>query len=95
MVVEWAAGCVRNTHRYRRQLWLVGERPIPRKMAVASKTIDNAPQYTLQIGDCKIGVESATNAFPLKALADARMLGADALREFDELSWSSDKGKMP
>lgn len=32
------------------QLWVeVGERPIPRKLVITSKTVSNAPQYTLRV----------------------------------------------
>ena len=40
------------------QLWVeVGDKPIPRKMVITSKTMNNAPQYTLRVKSWKTGVE--------------------------------------
>ena len=39
------------------QIWVeVGERPIPRKMVITSKTLNNAPQYTLRVKEWKADV---------------------------------------
>jgi hypothetical protein len=38
------------------QLWVeVGERPIPRKLVITSKTLNSAPQYTLRVKQWKTG----------------------------------------
>ena len=42
------------------QLWVeVGKRPIPRKLVITSKTMNNAPQYTLRVKDFKTDVKVA------------------------------------
>ena len=68
------------------QLWVeLGKRPIPRKLVITSKTIDNAPQYTLRIRGWKSGVTPARNAFAFTRPAGAEKMGADELITFDEL----------
>ncbi len=78
------------------QLWVeVGEQPVPRKMVITSKTLNSAPQYTLRITDWKTDVEPASDAFSFIPPADAKMLGADALIEFDELPPGAPTGGNP
>jgi hypothetical protein len=68
------------------QLWVeVGQRPIPRKMVITSKTLNNAPQYTLRVKDWKTGVQAAPEAFAFVPPAGAKKLSPDALIELDEL----------
>jgi hypothetical protein len=68
------------------QLWVeVGKRPIPRKMVITSKTLNNAPQYTVRIKDWKTGVQPAPEAFAFVPPAGAKKLSPDALIELDEL----------
>jgi hypothetical protein len=68
------------------QLWVeAGERPIPRKMVITSKTLNSAPQYTLQVKRWKTGVQPASDAFTFTPPADARKIEPDAIDELDEL----------
>ncbi|MCP4285707.1 MAG: DUF2092 domain-containing protein [Gammaproteobacteria bacterium] len=68
------------------QLWVeVGERPIPRKMVITSKTLNSAPQYTLRIKSWTTGVETAADAFVFVPPPGAKKLGPEALIELDEL----------
>jgi hypothetical protein len=68
------------------QLWVeVGDRPIPRKLVITSKTINSAPQYTLRIKEWNTGVEPAADAFAFSPPAGAQMLHPDALIGLDEL----------
>ena len=68
------------------QLWVaVGSKPVPRKMVVTSKTINSAPQYTLQVKEWKTGVTPPEDAFRFSPPAGAEKLSPDALIEFDEL----------
>ena len=68
------------------QLWVeVGKQPIPRKLVITSKTLNNAPQYTLRVKSWKTGVEPASDAFVFAPPADAEKLSPDALIELDEL----------
>ncbi len=72
------------------QLWVeVGERPIPRKMVITSKTLNNAPQYTLRVKGWKTGVEPAGGAFVFTPPAGAKKLSPDALVGLDELPQSN------
>ncbi|MGB4335810.1 MAG: DUF2092 domain-containing protein, partial [Chromatiaceae bacterium] len=57
------------------QLWVeVGDRPIPRKMVITSKTVNNAPQYTLRVKDWKTGFAPAADAFTFTPPANAMQL---------------------
>jgi hypothetical protein len=68
------------------QLWVeVGDRPMPRKMVITSKTVNNAPQYTLRVKDWKTGVAPAADAFTFTPPANAIQLSPDALVDLDEL----------
>jgi len=68
------------------QLWVeVGKRPIPRKLVITSKTVSNAPQYTVRVKSWKTDVKPARDAFAFTAPAGAKKLSADALVMLDEL----------
>jgi hypothetical protein len=68
------------------QLWVeVGSDPVPRKMVVTSKTMNSAPQYTLQVKEWKTGVTPAEDAFTFSPPAGAEKLSSEALIELDEL----------
>ena len=75
------------------QLWIeAGERPIPRKMVITSKTINSAPQYTLRVKSWETGVNPAPDAFTFVPPAGAGKLGPDALIELDELPQGASAG---
>jgi len=68
------------------QLWVeVGEKPIPRKMVITSKTLNNAPQYTVRVKSWKTDVQPAPDAFAFVPPTGAKELSPDALSELDEL----------
>jgi hypothetical protein len=68
------------------QLWVeVGQRPIPRKMVITSKTLNSAPQYTLRVKSWKTGVKPARDAFAFTPPAGATKLNPDDLIDLDEL----------
>lgn len=68
------------------QLWVeVGEQPIPRKLVITSKTLNSAPQYTLEIRDWNTGIEPKAEAFAFAPPEGAQKLEPDALSELDEL----------
>ncbi|MCU0579921.1 MAG: DUF2092 domain-containing protein [Desulfobacterota bacterium] len=75
------------------QIWVeVGERPVPRKLVITSKTLNSAPQYTLQVKSWKTGVEPAPEAFSFVPPAGAKKLAPDALIELDELPPAAAEG---
>ena len=75
------------------QLWVEnGERPIPCKMVITSKTINGAPQYTLQVTGWKDGVAAGPADFAFTPPPDAQVLGPDQLIEFDELPQGAPSG---
>jgi hypothetical protein len=75
------------------QLWVeVGENPIPRKMVITSKTLNNAPQYTLRVKSWKTGVQPAPDAFAFVPPTGAKKLSPDALIELDELPQPKPEG---
>lgn len=75
------------------QFWVeAGEKPIPRKLVITSKTINNAPQYTLLVKGWKTDVAPAANAFTFTPPAGAKKLSPDALIELDELPPGAPEG---
>jgi len=75
------------------QLWVeVGEKPIPRKMVITSKTMNSAPQYTLRVKTWKTDVKPAQDAFAFVPPAGAKKLSPDALIELDELPRGAEEG---
>ena len=76
------------------QLWVeVGERPIPRKLVITSKTVNNAPQYTLRVKGWKTGFEPAPDAFAFTPPAGAKRLERDDLVDLDELPQAAPTGE--
>lgn len=68
------------------QLWVeVGNRPIPRKMVITSKTLNGAPQYTLRVKSWRTDIVPAPGAFTFVPPATARRLRPDELIGLDEL----------
>jgi hypothetical protein len=75
------------------QLWVeVGKRPIPRKLVITSKTLNNAPQYTLRIKDWETGIKPAPDAFTFTPPAGAKKLSPNELIELDELPQGAKEG---
>jgi hypothetical protein len=68
------------------QLWVeVGANPIPRKVVITSKTINNAPQYTFRVKSWKAGFEPPAGAFTFTPPAGAGKLDPNNLILLDEL----------
>ena len=75
------------------QLWVeVGDKPIPRKMVITSKTLNSAPQYTLRVKTWNTDVKPAPDAFVFRPPANAKKLSSDALVGLDELPPESGTG---
>ena len=68
------------------QLWFeVGDKPIPRKLVITSKTMASAPQYSFQIKTWKAGATPAKGAFAFVPPPGAKKIGPDELIRLDEL----------
>ena len=68
------------------QLWVeVGERPIPRKLVITSKTIAGAPQYTLRVKEFRTDVSIRDGAFAFTPPPGATPLDAEDFNKLDEL----------
>ena len=67
----------------------VGKRPIPPKMVITSKTLNNAPQYTLRVKGWKTGVEPARETFVFTPPAGTKKLNPDELIGLEELPQSN------
>ena len=68
------------------QLWVeVGDKTIPRKMVITSKSVNSAPQYTLRVKSWKTGGEPAPGAFAFVPPAGLKRLKSDELIDLDEL----------
>jgi len=75
------------------QLWVeVGDRPIPRKMVITSKTMNSAPQYTLRVKTWKTGGKPSSKAFAFVPKEGLKKLNADELIDLDELPQGADAG---
>jgi hypothetical protein len=61
-------------------------------MVVTSKTINNAPQYSVTITGWKTGIDIPDDSFVFVAPAGAEELGPDDLLELDELPPSASGG---
>jgi len=70
----------------------MGEKPIPRKLVITTKTLNSAPQYTLRAKGWKTGVQPAPDAFAFVLPAGAKKLSPDALIELDELPQGASEG---
>jgi hypothetical protein len=68
------------------QLWVqVGDRPIPCKYVITSKTLAGAPQYTLRIREWKTDVVPDAGAFAFKRPEGAQLVALDELSDIGEL----------
>jgi hypothetical protein len=78
------------------QLWVeVGKWPVPRKLVITSKTLNNAPQYTVRIKSWKTDVQPARDAFVFTPPVGAKKLSADNLIMLDELPPEAPTGARP
>ena len=76
------------------QLWVeLGQRSIPRKLVITSKTLNSGPQYTLRVKSWKTGVTPARDAFAFTPPAGAEKLSSDNLILLDELPPDSPTGE--
>jgi len=68
------------------QIWIqTGDEPIPCKMVITSKTMNNAPQYTIHVKSWNSAVTPEKDFFIFTPPADAEELDQEALISFDEL----------
>lgn len=68
------------------QIWIQsGERPIPRKYVITSKTVTGAPQYTLRIKEWKTDAQVADNAFTFSPPGSAKKVEFKELAVIDEV----------
>jgi hypothetical protein len=75
-----------RTHDTDWQLWVeVGERPIPRKYVITSKTVAQAPQYTLRIKKLRTDEKSDPAAFVFKVPDGEKQVASDDLGDIDEV----------
>jgi hypothetical protein len=66
------------------QIWVqVGDKPIPRKYVITSKTVAGAPQYTLVVRDWKTDVSPRADAFAFKAPDGAKKVAFKDLADVD------------
>ena len=68
------------------QLWVQkGDKPIPRKFVITSKTVAGAPQYTLVIRDWKTDAPAKADFFAFTPPDGAKKLDPAALASLDEV----------
>jgi len=74
------------------QIWVeAGDRPLPRKYVITSKTVAAAPQYTLRLRDWKTGVSADASAFTFTPPAGSSGVSITILADLDEVP----AGKAP
>lgn len=68
------------------QIWIdAGEHPVPRKYVITSKTVAQAPQYTLRISELRTDLKADPSAFDFKAPEGASQVEIDGLGDMDEV----------
>jgi hypothetical protein len=68
------------------QLWVeTGARPIPRKYVITSKSVAQAPQYTLRIKEVRTDVKPEASTFVFKTPDGVKQVGLDTLGDIDEV----------
>ena len=68
------------------QIWVeVGDRPLPRKYVITSKSVGAAPQYSLRMRDWKTGVSPAPDAFAFKPPEGSSGVAITLLKDIDEV----------
>ena len=68
------------------QLWVeAGDRPIPRKYVITSKTVTGAPQYTVRIKDWESNAQTEADTFIFTPPEGAKKVDPKALSKLDEL----------
>lgn len=68
------------------QIWIdAGEHPVPRKYVITSKTVAQAPQYTLRIKELHTDLKTDAGAFEFKAPEGASQVDVDGLGDIDEV----------
>lgn len=73
------------------QIWIeTGPRPVPHKLVITSKTVNNAPQYTVTIKSFDTSPTLAAESFSFVPAKGAQEISADALKSLDELPPSVD-----
>ncbi len=73
------------------QIWIEsGERPLPRKYVITSKTVASAPQYTLRLHDWKTGEAARAEDFKFSPSSDTRRVEVVALH-LDEVPTPADE----
>jgi hypothetical protein len=68
------------------QLWIErGDKPLPRKYVITTKSVGAAPQYTLVIRDWNTDVATTAADFAFSPPDGAEMLGQDALADLNDI----------
>lgn len=76
------------------QLWVEsGERPIPCKMVITSKTVGGAPQYSVQVTDWQSGQAFPADTFTFAPPSGAKKVELKALANIDELPSGATAGE--
>jgi hypothetical protein len=72
------------------QIWIEpGERPLPRKYVITSKTLATGPQYTLRLRDWKAGIAIASQVFDFTPPSGSSRVERASLSNIDEIPAAS------
>jgi hypothetical protein len=68
------------------QIWIErGDKPLPRKFVITTKSVGAAPQYTLAIDDWNTDVATTASDFTFSPPNGAEKLGQDALADLNDV----------
>lgn len=68
------------------QIWIAqGEHPYPCRYVITSKSVDQGPQYSVQISGWQTGQQAEPDEFAFKPPADAKKVDVKELVDIDEL----------
>jgi hypothetical protein len=77
------------------QIWVdAGDRPIPRKYVITSKTVTGAPQYTLRLKEWNTDGTASADAFSFAPPPGARKVEMSQLRDIDEVPPGQQGGQI-
>ncbi|MGF7162540.1 hypothetical protein FHS85_004194 [Rhodoligotrophos appendicifer] len=77
------------------QIWVqAGDKPIPCKYVITSKTVGAAPQYTMVIKDWKSDPQLAADAFTFTPPAGAKKIEISEMQNIDDVPHSKPMGEQ-
>jgi hypothetical protein len=81
-----------RTHDVDWQIWVqAGDKPLPLRYVITSKHVSQAPQYSVQTSNWKLGADASSD-FSFDKPADARKVDLGEMKHLDEIPDETDTG---